>query len=633
MQSTKRPTRPRRRPKKTIAQLENMMSQRSKADIAVKALDNMANTIVEKKEKEKRIKDINDHNYGRQAYTTALSAQQLHSRFAEGAISWSKSLVDPQSYPSRIPDSVLVPTALYVSKQTFNVTADTSKMNGRFTWIAQGILGQDGTQPALFQNAVMDTSVNTSFDSPDAFYRYSEGSNGVNLRVDVNAPYLVGASPDQNTWQGYQQADSLTTTPTTAWPNAPRTTSGRNNAGYKHSTSGTSIVTGLPVQTGGDWLIPDGTHYHSLVFSPTSVVDQNSSTFYNFNENTCHKYFTNVGGTTTLTNADTSISIIVNSYSSVTRSVTQRAMMQVIVRPRAAGSPSYEIIDANSPLLEYYSGNLNSCTGAGSSISNDYSNSIVINFFTNWSNGDDDFYFLSLPVFLPKMQTATLFQYQWNSTRSIVDNTPAANDGLASSLRLTSMSALFHCTLPPIDAGGNISGSLMYGGIQRQVFSPTGADFTSFGSVTSQNLLRRELHGNLLQGCYVYWVPTQISDIALRKPSINNYNNIPFIVITGNVANNQTGTQIIGQITLYRIFEYPTQSTLIDVKPQIGSDQTYQCVQAALAESPVAFENPKHVEAAKKLISGAINTATNMLSSPVTKSIARAGMSLLPMFV
>lgn len=558
-----------------------------------------------------------------QIYQT-LSAPMLRKQLNIGATSWVRSLLNPQGFAARVPDSVQVPTALYVSRQNFTVIADMVKDNGRFTAIMQPILGQNGSSPQFFQNAIWDSDSTANFDNSAAFLSFS-GRSG--LRVDQNAQYLTSPGIDQNTYLGYISTNNLGTSE--PWFNKPRIQQGSNNRGYKATTSGSSQITGKAIQNGGEWLIPDGTHFHTIQLDPTSIADDQSQTFYDFSSNICHQYESNTGEyPPTLTNVDTQISVLLRAYNKATQTTITVASFTVTVSPRN-GAPNFTVDNQGTTQLEYFSGNMNSMSGAGSTNNNDYGNSIIINFFTNFANEAGNVYFLSVPCYIPIMKTVTLFQYRWHSTTSVVDNTPLGSDGLVQKMRPVAMSALFQCQLSDLNNGGTIMGALCYGNMQDSVFSASGKEFTQFDSLSQQNLPLRMNVNKLKLGSYVYWVPDSGNDIFLRTPHESNTYQAPFIIMTGEVSNQIAGKQEIGILTVTRIFEYSTCSTLIDTQAQPGTDDTWQLVTASLSTSSKAFENPKHMAATSSLLSSAWKTVNSVVNSPVTKALVPAALSLL----
>lgn len=525
------------------------------------------------------------------------SGNLLGEMYKAGAL-WSRCLVDPQSVSCRVPDSICEPTALYRSTITIPIYADVP-LDGSFVAIMQGILGESGGKTNLFQNAIYhSTPTNTG--------NFALASNfDPKYTSDTNTQYLVNSLPSQNSWNAnfdVSTVDDITVTS----PLTPFFTSGYNNDGYSYvEAGGVSVLNGSTVGVGGEFICPSGPVYHTFWTQYTTAgpgVTQN---------------FTNASLTKQESHGhDYGYKITLHKYNSLLNTSIVAADYTVTFNSSTTSNGSFNVVADLNQNLEYIAGTLIFHTGPSASNDNLYAGNGWIRFYSNFQNTSTDTYWLSFTLTMPKCDSGVMGVFSMDSLSTVIDNPHYGTDGLVGKIRLSAMSALFTCTLSDLNNGGEIAAALLYGEDQNKVFSPNGKEFCSVESLSSLNLKDRVRRGKLKDGAYVYWVPDQILDIQMLSNNENNAANRPFIVISGIVSNSIVGPQQIGLLTINRVFEYTTVSTLVDAEQCVGTDMVYQCVTGALAKQPKVSENDEHRKLIPKLVHSAASTFGSLIGLP-----------------
>lgn len=182
-----------------------------------------------------------------------------------------------------------------------------------------------------------------------------------------------------------------------------------------------------------------------------------------------------------------------------------------------------------------------------------------------------------------------------------------SNNGSVIKIRPIALSCLVTCTLPEINAGGNIV-----------AYSAPSADIDNYYySLSSQmgpfqeweNLARTNkgklLHdGNFKDGCYVWTQPWDKNDVLMRTPTQMNEYRYQGIIVSGQLNPSVTlsGPVNCGRIRIAIVYEYTTDNRLFNPESCIGSTADLDWVLGYLGVQQHATENPDHLQKIREIV-------------------------------
>jgi hypothetical protein len=207
---------------------------------------------------------------------------------------------------------------------------------------------------------------------------------------------------------------------------------------------------------------------------------------------------------------------------------------------------------------------------------------------------------------------------------------PTVSDsGSIIKMRPIACSALVTCTLPEINAGGNIV-----------AYSAPSADIDNYYYKTSpqlgpfqewENLARTNkgqlLHdGNFKDGCYVWSQPWDKNDTLMRTPTEVNDYAYQGIIVSGqlNPSVALTGVVNVGRIRICIVYEYTSDNRLFPGESCYGTTNDLDWVLSYLGSQQHATENGSHISSLKNIIKTGASFVTKSVPT-VMKAVDTAG--------
>jgi hypothetical protein len=184
-----------------------------------------------------------------------------------------------------------------------------------------------------------------------------------------------------------------------------------------------------------------------------------------------------------------------------------------------------------------------------------------------------------------------------------------ANNGLVQKLRPTGCSVLATYTGPLLTNGGNIAAAFVPGGAVNSQYFITNS-VTALGSIATWNNLASlagAYNGPIKDGAYVWWSPTSLGDYNMYTPNEMASYKYPSIVIAGQWVPGLSDTSMFEGMSPVRIevhtnYEICTDSVLLELKHQIGSQAIMDRCLNHLVGQQHAMMNAAHVAFMQKVI-------------------------------
>jgi hypothetical protein len=463
-----------------------------------------------------------------------------------------KTALYPETHADRMPDESTLPTVIYRSVRELSIVAnmDGTANAGRFSIAALPVLGNKNIVPE-YQLGVVNNNSGWPTDFRQAG-SYLADTDGDDPRVD---PYLELLT---NTSSGLFELENT-----------------------------------LP-------LTLDPSTYEGGVMNPTSIPYNSLDAVvklvggYNFT----------VGGLTGFVNNARSISLPPSTYnvnynltSQITSTTGTNGMIFLCIERDENGTAigafrtgygvsfaTYGTMDANRLFARF------SLLSIGSEVMG----SVSINFEAK-SKRD---YIFAVQTLQP--MTASTADSDIVLIPVLDDDLNTVSDsGVIIKMRPIAQSALFTCTLPDINAGGNIVGySAPAGDIQNYYYdtSNTVGPYQNWEVLARNNKGICTHDGMLKQGTYVFSQPWDKNDVLMRTPTDSLSYPYQGIIISGQVnpSVGLTGLIEIGRLRVVTVFEYTTDARIFTPMTCIGSTNDLDYVLAYLSQCQHAMENPIH---------------------------------------
>lgn len=464
-----------------------------------------------------------------------------------------KTALYPETHCDRMPDETTLPTVIYRSVRELSITAnmDGTANAGRFSIAALPVLGNKNVVPE-YQLGVVDNSTgwpqNFSLSSS-----YLSSNNGDDPRID---PYL----------------ELLT-----------------------NNVSGLLQIQHTANQT------LDPTVYEGDLFNPTSIPI-----------NTLDAVFSNPGG---ITGTVGSLSFTINNAHPVLLPAgTYNLNVENIMTPTAITGAGVVLLciginKEGTPISAFRVGTGISFGTFGTMNANRlfYESELVSGIQIQlYVNASINFVAQEGVQYVFAMQT-TVASTNFNGVRSgyviipVEDDTltKISDSGIIIKMRPIAQSALFTCTLPDINAGGNIVAySAPAGDIQNYYYntSSTVGPYQNWEVLARNNKGICTLDGMLKQGAYVFSQPWDKNDVLMRTPTESLSYPYQGVIISGQVnpSVGLTGIVEIGRLRVVTVFEYTTDARIFTPMTCIGSTADLDFVLAYLSQCQHAMENPLH---------------------------------------
>jgi hypothetical protein len=498
----------------------------------------------------------------------------------------------PDDYSYRMPDELTQPTSMYRSLREFTLTAniDGSADSGRFSFAVKPILGNI-SDVHQFQTGIVDntTAWPADFTSADSYIQSNLGSNP---RIDPMVLPLTGLSPGF-----YQASANLNYTATSPGTYVDGFFSpGFANSGDLPVKPIVTSLTSIPITSGftgvytnnnlgptvSVFSVPTGTYY----FSP--VVDALS----NWSVATINKpQIALFAFTKDLVNVGT---YVASSTVSVITGVFSGQVNEVLVVEDGIAAVQQKLTSDERVLVNLDSDYL---YGFGVSI-----------------------------VAASNPNLATGFTLISTADSSL---TSLSNSGSMIKMRPIACACLVTCTLPEINAGGNIV-----------AYSAPPSDIDNYYYETSsqigplqlwENLARLNkgelLHdGNFKDGAYVWTQPWDKNDTLMRPPTIANRYGYQGLIVSGQVSPSVglTGNVVVGRIRIAILYEYLTDSRLYITESCFGSTADLDWVLSYLGSQKHASENADHLQRIRSIISQGAKFMSDSIPS-ILRGVQTAG--------
>lgn len=528
--------------------------------------------------------------------SNSMSVASLQSNLEFSIARTLACMLDPDAGPCRYPDMVNDPTACYKSVIEIPISADTAQNDGRFTIIVQPILGSSFA-PSAYKIGYVDCSkVNPDLSLPESYLAAQ-----MEIRSDPNLNILLSGQPIDVSYNLTSPANS------TLQPFDILTLSSATGVNYDGFTVLTPTLSPSVLFTPAYTMIrvPVGQFAFSwLAAANQAGVEWNTA-------NNMQKVQSVVADNLV------TLSIFAFQYPDNTTSmpgnpeIIDRYSITLVgsaINAGTFGGPTITTgkvfsINSNGAMM-------NTVTGFGATTGSDLG--VLLSLMFNINVPYKDGYSTALGLYLqtPSMANAYAQGFVHNirfTGTQILNQSPAyANEGLVQRIRPTAMKAHLAFTAPQLNIGGQVAAVVFPGSFQKQVFSNTGFTTTSFAKVSIYNKPNKLYVGPVAKGAYAIWAPEVYSDYQCISYNESLNYNYPFIVITGNISS--TSGPISAPFATLRVvtnFEYFTNSTVVETRKELGSDNYMQAVLAAVAQTSQCHENPKHKDFFKGLLSTA----------------------------
>lgn len=477
-------------------------------------------------------------------------------------LSYMKTLMYPESYSYRAPDETTLPTVLYRSCREFSIVANMNPALGvdvgRFSFAMQPVFGSTSTTQSFQVGIVNNTAVwPTAYSNPAT---YVSDIRGDDPRVD---PYLDILTSDSSGQFYHVDVDSQSFSTGNVWEGDPFKfiTPALVNTLDISAVIGSSPIFDFGVSLNGSvqnawrYSIPAGTYNLNLI---------NRGTY-----------------TSVLNGALRLLCLSINDQNIVDGAFTLGFGISFATYGYMINKA--ERLDATFEQWQVASEN------------------ILIGLAINFNTASDHTYVFALAA-VGQNLTATNFACGLCLTATSDSSlNGVSNSGIIIKARPVAMSALFTCTLPDINAGGNIVGYSAPSGDVHNYYYNTSQSVGPFQNweVLARNNKGMCTHdGNLKQGTYVFTQPWDKNDMLFRTPLELNAYPYQGIIISGQVnpSVGYSGLIEIGRLRVITIFEYTTDSRLFDPQACIGSGTDVDFVLSMLSQVDHAYENNDHLK-------------------------------------
>lgn len=204
-----------------------------------------------------------------------------------------------------------------------------------------------------------------------------------------------------------------------------------------------------------------------------------------------------------------------------------------------------------------------------------------------------------------------------------------SNSGSVIKMRPIACSALVTCTLPEINAGGNIVAySAPSGDIDNYFYNTSGQigplqEWENLARVNKGALIH---DGNYKDGAYVWTQPWDKNDCLLRTPLEALAYPYQGIIVSGqlNPSVALTGLINVGRIRIAMVYEYTSDNRLFMGESCYGTTGDLDWVLSYLGPQVHASENSDHLDKLRKIVSDGTKVITKSIPT-VMKGMETVG--------
>lgn len=204
-------------------------------------------------------------------------------------------------------------------------------------------------------------------------------------------------------------------------------------------------------------------------------------------------------------------------------------------------------------------------------------------------------------------------------TSTAEDTLPlVSNSGSVIKLRPISCTALVTCTLPDINAGGNIVAySAPSGDIDNYYYNVSAqlGPFQEWENLARTNKGKLIHDGNFKTGSFTWTQPWDKNDVLMRTPTEANDYEYQGVIVSGQINPSVALTGVVncGRIRIVIMYEYLTDNRLFTPESCIGSTADLDWVLGYCGTQVHSTENADHMAKLK----GLLKTGANLVSKSV----------------
>lgn len=193
-----------------------------------------------------------------------------------------------------------------------------------------------------------------------------------------------------------------------------------------------------------------------------------------------------------------------------------------------------------------------------------------------------------------------------------------SDSGSVVKMRPIACACLVTCTLPEINAGGNI---VAYSAPPSDIDNYYYDTSSQIGSLQLwENLARLNkgelIHdGNFKDGAYVWTQPWDKNDCLMRIPTAMNRYGYQGIIVSGQVSPSValTGNVVVGRVRIAILYEYLTDSRLFIAESCFGSTADLDWILSYLGSQKHASENADHLNKIRSILSSGARLINNSI--------------------
>lgn len=460
-------------------------------------------------------------------------------------------MVDPCNFTSRIPNAYPHKTALFRSRNTYDIPVSLDQYNGgRFSAAISPKLG-DTSATTRYQMAIVDQSRVTAKQKPWSQVNWADptlycdtGDFATDPRLDTNTPFLT--TPPPFFWGASYEIATSTDLSAQVLVSGIGTIPDAQNYGTPIPTASPASDVGF---SSGVLRLPIGEFLLTLEIKYTVTAGAPINTYLNFiaQAGTTVLGLSNPQSTAAVNNT------VYNNAATYRISSTGGQFLPVLSTAQAPGTTNATLVP-NSTVTTTYA-------------------------------------------------TVTPAYFGGSSTPSAA--------GVIQEVRPVAMSVLASYSGPELTNGGQICGALVSASNLGPRFF-NNATGSGVGQLQLEENLRKvdpQYNGALKDGVYVTWQPYDDMDSSFMSPTAHNGYAYPAIIISGIWAPGPgvTATQTVVRLEMDIVYEIVTQSTALETTTTPGSTAMHEMALNMLRQTNPARANGEHLDWIKGMISKAAN--------------------------
>lgn len=482
------------------------------------------------------------------------------------AFNYLKTLMYPEEFTFRPPDSMNAPSSIYRSVQEFSLTVnlDNTVNSGRFSFACQPKLG--GVQSlSEYQTLLVDTSAGWPADLSSPVSYASAVSQNADIRVDKNVPSLTFPGIGNYSAKAQQYAGDNVKYNLSSFPiyNAPNTNYNVPGVNYVIVPDQTLVYAGIDVNAHAPW-----NHIYDFpcgVYFVSSFVKNNTA-------------LSGTGG------VGTGVLIYSKSRKEIVGIWVKLAGGNVVSSGYCNDPNTFIVTNSDHPALNTTAPQILSTLDFIVDLPDDYCIGFLTKTDTTLTTNNNVF---------------THFTISPSMSSNMVN---AKNCGNVSKIRPIAMSVLTTMTASTGFSGGEIVSYAAPAGTLNsnylEINNQNGA-YQYWEQLAQNSRGQCTLDGKITKGAFTFYAPAGENDLLLRTPEESNMYDFPSIIVSGVYQNSNaslTGIVTIGRVRIVRVFEFMSNNTLFDTEKVIGSTSSFEQVLNSVQMVQQSMENPLHIK-------------------------------------